>query len=80
MGVGGYWTRAGMVGKVEIALTRWLSWLEHCPIRQKVVGSIPSQGTYLGCRFDPQLGYVWEATNRCFSFSLSLKLIKYILE
>ena len=28
----------------------WLGWLEHCSAHQKVVGLIPSQGTYLGCR------------------------------
>ena len=26
------------------ALARWLSWLEHHPIHQKVAGSIPSWG------------------------------------
>ena len=31
---------------------RWLSWLEHHPVDQKVVGSITSQGTYLSCAFD----------------------------
>ena len=25
---------------------RWISWLEHCPIHQKIAGSIPSHGTY----------------------------------
>ena len=30
----------------------WLSWLEP----PDLVGSIPSQGTYLGCRFDPGPG------------------------
>ena len=34
----------------------WLSWLECCPMQQKVVGSIPGEGTYLGCGFDPQSG------------------------
>ena len=34
------------------ALAGWLNWLEHHPIHQKVVGLIPSQGTYLGCRFN----------------------------
>ena len=28
------------------------------PIYQKVGGSITIRGTYLGCRFDPQLGSV----------------------
>ena len=32
--------------KDNSALARWLSWLEHCPIYQKVVGLIPSQGKY----------------------------------
>ena len=36
------------------ALAGWLSCLEHCPIRQNVVGSIPDQCTYLGSI--PQLG------------------------
>lgn len=35
-----------------IAWVRWFSWLEHGPIYQKIVG------TYLGCAFDPWLGYV----------------------
>ena len=30
------------------ALVRWLSWWQHCPMHQKVVGSIPTQGIYLG--------------------------------
>ena len=61
--------------------------MEHRPVHQKVAGSIPSQGTHLGCRFDPPLGCVWEATNGCFSltskflslppYSLS-KIHKYI--
>ena len=33
-----------------------LSWLEHRPTPQKVVGLIPSQGTYLGCGLSPWLG------------------------
>ena len=27
--------------------------LERCPVHQKVSGSIPDQGTYLGCGFNP---------------------------
>ena len=68
-----------------LSLAGWFSWLEHCPIHQKIVGLIPVQGICLGCRFDPRLGQVQEATNRCFShtdmcvcvslsFSLSLSL------
>ena len=29
----------------------------------KGAGLILVQGTFIGCRFDPQLGHVWEATN-----------------
>ena len=29
-----------------MVLARWLNWLERHPMHQKVVGSIPSQGTY----------------------------------
>ena len=41
---------------MDALLAGWLSWLEHCPIHQKVKGSFPSQGTYLCCGFNPQLG------------------------
>ena len=33
------------------------------PHNQKVVGSIPSQGTYLGCKFCPGPGCVWQVNN-----------------
>lgn len=36
------------------------------PIDQKVTGSIPSLGTFLGCGLSPQ-----EAADRCFSLSTS---------
>ena len=49
----------------------WLSWLEHHPINQKVVGLIPGQGTYLGCTFVPQLG-TWERQLSDVSLPLSL--------
>ena len=48
-----------------------LSWAPN------VAGSIPSQGTYLGCGFSPGLWHIWEATDQCFSLtwmSLSLPL------
>ena len=38
-------------------------------MHQKFAGSIAGQGTYLGCGFDPWLGYVREATDQCFSLS-----------
>ena len=37
------------------------------PTKQKVSRSIPSQGAWLGCGPGPHLGYVQEATDRCFS-------------
>ena len=48
----------------------WLTWLEHCPVHQKVTGLIPGQGTYVGCRFDAQPVCVQEATKWCFSLTL----------
>ena len=42
--------------------------------RQKVVDSIPGQGTYLGCGFSPLSGCIWEATNRYFSGNEKLSL------
>ena len=67
------------------AMAGWLSWLEHRPVQQKVVISVPSQGTCLGCGFDPWLRHVGEIVSRlslswwCFlsispSLSLSLPL------
>ena len=57
-------------------LAGWLSWLECLLIHQNVVGSIPSQGTYLGFGLNPWSGHVWESTDQCFSISLSLSLNK----
>ena len=33
------------------------------------------QGTCLGCRFDPWVGCVWEATRRCFSLTMMFLLL-----
>ena len=44
--------------------------VEHHLAHQKVVGSIPGQGTYLGCRSYIRLGYMQEATNWYFSLTL----------
>ena len=63
--------------KIKSSSAGGVSWLEHCSIYQKVAGSIPGQGTYLGCEFDPWLGCLWEATDQCFSLTsmfLSLSL------
>ena len=49
----------------------WLSWLEHRPINWKVTGSVAGQGTCLGCGFGPWSACIQQATNQCFSPSLS---------
>ena len=49
--------------KIIKALAGPLSWLEHRLICQKVAGSIPSQGTFPGCRLNLQSEDAWEATN-----------------
>ena len=57
--------------QMRLKWSRWphpggpVSW-SVVPLHQKVAGFIPGEGTYRGCRFDPQWGRVWEATNRCF--------------
>ena len=38
------------------ALAGVAQWTEHQPVNQMVTGSIPSQGTRLGCGPGPQLG------------------------
>ena len=51
----------------SLPLSRWLNLSEHCPLYWKVVGSIPGQGTYLDCGFNPLSGSIREATSWCFS-------------
>ena len=54
--------------------------IECWPANQRVAGSIPSQGTRVGCRPGPQLGVCRRQpidvslTHQCFSPSLSLSL------
>lgn len=47
-----------------------LSWLKRCHLHPKVVGLIPGQGMYLGCRSDPWMGSLWGPTNQRFSLTL----------
>ena len=68
----------------------WAIWLEHCPIHQKVGGSIPGQGTYWGYRFDSHSGAYKRRPihvsllHWCFSLSLpsslSLKSVHIFLK
>ena len=65
--------------KLDLTLAMWLSWLERHPIHQKVEGSIPSQGIYLGCGFDSWLWHILKAVidiclSHLFLFFLSLSL------
>ena len=59
------WTRS-----TAVALAGWLSWLERHPIHQKVVGSIPHPGTYLGPGFASPSGRGREATECLCSLTL----------
>ena len=45
-------------------------WIEHGPVNQRVTGSIPSQGTSLGCGPGP----LWEARERQPHIDVSLLL------
>ena len=42
--------------KRKRALAGVTQWIEHGPVNQRVSGSIPSQGTCLGCGPGPQSG------------------------
>ena len=46
---------SGTFKNLSVAFAGWLSGLECQPVHQNIVGSIPGQGTYVGCRFDSQL-------------------------
>ena len=52
-----------------IALTGVAQLVWHCPAKPNVAGSIPGQGTCLGCGFNPQLEHIQEATDPCLSLS-----------
>ena len=50
-------------GKLILTLVGVAQLVGHPPVNRKVVGLIPSQGTYLGCGFDPRSGYIQETSN-----------------
>ena len=52
----------------------WLGWLECCSMHQRVTVLTPSQGTYLGCRFDPWLVRAHTGGNQLMFLSLFLSL------
>ena len=49
------WYHLGVQKSYNVPWPMWLSWLEHHPINRKVMGSIPSQSTCLGCGFNLSL-------------------------
>ena len=59
--------------KINEALARLLGWLEHNPVNRRASGSIPAQGMYLGCGFDPCRG-TYQRQQADVSLSLSLFL------
>ena len=59
--------------QTDIALAGVAQWTEHQPVDQRVAGSIPRQGTCLGCGPGPWLG-MGEAADRLTSLSLSFYL------
>ena len=50
------WEDSWLEQKRGPALAGSFSWLEHRTAHQRVVGSIPGQDTYLGCRVSPRWG------------------------
>ena len=59
--------------KVCLALDGVTQWIEHRPANQRVAGSIPIQGTCLGCGPGPQEGAL-ERHHTLMSLSLSFSL------
>ena len=57
------------ISALLLALAGWLSRLECYAVHQKVTGLILSQDTYLGHRFDTQLGCVQKVNEGCFSLT-----------
>ena len=87
-------TRPALITLLNIAnysLAGVAQWIECQPENQKVAGSIPSQGTRLGCRIGPRSGVCERqlidvsVAHQCFplslspSFSLCLKIRKWNL-
>ena len=44
------------IQKPTNALAGVAQWIEHQPVNQRITGTIPSQGTCLGCGPGPQYG------------------------
>ena len=57
---------------MDVALVGVAQWIECGPANQKVAGSDPNQGTYLGCRPGPLWGIHERQPHIDVSLSLSL--------
>ena len=72
----------GYLNNFYIALAGVAQWIECQPANQRVTGSIPSQGSCLGCRPGPSRGKREASTYWCFSpscfhsLTLALKINK----
>ena len=53
-----------------MVLAGHLSQLKRHPMHKKAAGSIPDQGTNLGCGFNTYWGRIQDALDRCFSLTL----------
>ena len=63
-----HWCNMYFVWKYQAALSGVVPLVRHHSAKQKATaGSIPSQGTCLGCGFGPQVRVRGEAIDRCFS-------------
>ena len=62
-----------------LPLPAWLSWLECCPLHQRVGGSIPGRGRCLGCGFNLWTKHILEATDQCFFLTLMLLSLSFSL-
>ena len=55
-----------LVKKYSLVLTGVAQLVGHHPSKRKVTGSIPCQGTCLGCGFGPRSGHIGEASDSDF--------------
>ena len=70
---------SGAIKRVARALAVWLSRFGYHPANWKVTGSIPGQGTCLGCRFSPRLGHMWKVIDWCFPITSTFLSLSFSL-
>lgn len=62
-----HWSSLFRKVQVTLALACVVQLVERLAVHQKVAGSVPGQGMYADCEFNPRAECVQEATDRCFS-------------